>query len=90
MTYSGVPFKYSSTITTHNRFVQDVQFSPSGDAFASVGSDMKAFIYNGQTGETLGELTGAHKGSIVSHNTSKECNSAIYTLVDGMRVEPGF
>lgn len=28
---------------------------------------MKAFIYNGQTGETLGELTGAHKGSIVSN-----------------------
>jgi WD40 repeat protein len=66
----GVPFKYSSTITTHTRFVQGVQFSPSGDAFASVASDMKAFIYNGQTGETLGELPSAHKGSIVSGRTS--------------------
>ncbi|KAG8743601.1 WD40 repeat-like protein [Ceratobasidium sp. 414] len=80
--YTGVPFKYSSTITTHNRFVQDVQFSPSGDAFASVGSDMKAFIYNGQTGETLGELTGAHKGSIMACAWSPDSKNLLTSSMD--------
>lgn len=65
--HAGVPFKYNTSISTHTRFVQDVKFSPSGELFASVGSDMKAFLYNGETGETLGELTGAHKGTIVGY-----------------------
>ncbi|KAG8782909.1 WD40 repeat-like protein [Ceratobasidium sp. 428] len=80
--YTGVPYKYSSTITTHNRFVQDVQFSPSGDAFASVGSDMKAFVYNGQTGETLGELTGAHKGSIMACAWSPDSKNLLTSSMD--------
>ncbi|KAF8609737.1 WD40 repeat-like protein [Ceratobasidium sp. AG-I] len=80
--YTGVPYKYSSTITTHNRFVQDIQFSPSGDAFASVGSDMKAFIYNGQTGETLGELTGAHKGSIMACAWSPDSKNLLTSSMD--------
>ncbi|KAB5592203.1 Actin-interacting protein 1 [Ceratobasidium theobromae] len=62
--HAGVPFKYNTSISTHTRFVQDVKFSPSGELFASVGSDMKAFLYNGETGETLGELTGAHKDGL--------------------------
>ncbi|QRV90779.1 actin cortical patch component [Ceratobasidium sp. AG-Ba] len=80
--YTGVPFKYSSTITTHNRFVQDVKFSPSGDAFASVGSDMKAFVYNGQTGEQLGELPSAHKGSIMACAWSPDSKSLLTSSMD--------
>lgn len=46
--------------------VQDVRYAPSGDHFASGGSDMKLFIYDGKTGDTLGEFTdNGHKGSIV-------------------------
>ena len=46
--------------------MQDVKFSANGDHFASVGSDAKVFLYDGKTGETIGELSGeVHKGSIV-------------------------
>lgn len=54
------------TIKTHTKFVQDVRYAPSGDHFASVGSDFKIFIYDGKSGDTLGEFTeAAHTGSIV-------------------------
>lgn len=53
-------------IKTHTKFVQDIRYASSGDHFASVGSDSKIFIYDGKTGETVGEFTdGIHKGSIV-------------------------
>ena len=43
-----------------------MKFSPSGDHFASVGSDSKFFIYDGKTGDTVAEFTDSpHKGSIV-------------------------
>ncbi|THH06015.1 hypothetical protein EW145_g4377 [Phellinidium pouzarii] len=65
--YTGVPFKYEKTIKTHTRFVQDVKFSSSGDHFVSVGSDSKIFLYDGKTGETIGEFTGdVHKGSVMA------------------------
>jgi WD40 repeat protein len=51
--------------------VQDVRYSPSGDNFASVGSDAKIFIYDGKSGETTKEITSdSHKGSIVSTSNS--------------------
>jgi WD40 repeat protein len=43
-----------------------VRYAPSGDHFASVGSDSKIFLYDGKTGETVAEFTDSpHKGSIV-------------------------
>ncbi|KAJ1311180.1 hypothetical protein OPQ81_009681 [Rhizoctonia solani] len=80
--YTGVPFKYHSRVTTHTRFVQDVQFSPSGAVFASVGSDMKAFLYNGETGETIGELSGAHKGSIMACAWSPDSTNLLTSSMD--------
>ncbi|KAG5219855.1 WD40 repeat protein [Salix suchowensis] len=48
-------------------FHQDVRYDNTGDRFASVGSDSKIFLYDGKTGDTLGEITDSpHKGSIVS------------------------
>lgn len=59
------------TIRTHTKFVQDVQFGPSGEHFVSVGSDSKIFLYDGKTGETVAELTDSpHKGTIVSFKAS--------------------
>ena len=67
----GVPFKYERMIQTHDRFVQDVRYAPSGDVFISVGSDSKIFLYDGKTGDTLAELTQpSNKGSIVSLDPS--------------------
>ena len=54
------------SIKTHTKFIQDVRYAPSGDQFASVGSDSKIFVYDGKTGETLGEIADSpHTGSIV-------------------------
>lgn len=64
---AGTPYKYNKTIRTHTKFVQDVQYAPSGDVFVSVGSDFKVFLYDGKTGEMtvdLGEKL--HSGTIVS------------------------
>jgi hypothetical protein len=54
------------TIHTHTKFVQDVRYAPSGDHFASVGSDGKVFLYDGKAGETLGEFSEGHSGTAVS------------------------
>nr|ANC28029.1 WD-repeat protein [Polyporus umbellatus] len=63
--YYGVPFKFEKNIKTHTKFVQDVRYAPSGDHFASVGSDYKIFLYDGKTGDTLGEFTDSpHSGSV--------------------------
>ena len=67
VSFSGAPYKYEKTIKTHTRYVQDIKYAPSGDLFASVGSDAKVFMYDGTTGDVKAELTeGAHTGSVVS------------------------
>ncbi|KAJ3736838.1 WD40-repeat-containing domain protein [Lentinula guzmanii] len=65
--HQGVPYKYDKSIKTHTKFVQDVRYAPSGDIFASVGSDSKIFLYDGKTGDTLDEVIDKpHKGSIMA------------------------
>ncbi|TFK88146.1 WD40 repeat-like protein [Polyporus arcularius HHB13444] len=81
--HQGVPFKYDKTIKTHTKFVQDVRFSPSGDHFASVGSDHKIFVYDGKTGETLGEFTDSpHAGSIMACSWSPDSTSLVTSAAD--------
>ncbi|KAI6029667.1 WD40-repeat-containing domain protein [Pisolithus microcarpus] len=81
----GVPYKYDKTIRTHTKFVQDVRYAPSGDVFASVGSDFKVFLYDGKTGETLVELTGAeyaHNGSVMACSWSGDSKSLLTSSLD--------
>ena len=47
----------------HQKFVNCVRYSPDGAKFCSVGSDMKAFVYDTATSTKLGELKG-HKGTV--------------------------
>ncbi|KAJ7247874.1 WD40-repeat-containing domain protein [Mycena haematopus] len=71
--HQGAPYKYDKTIRTHTKFVQDVRYAPSGDHFASVGSDFKIFLYDGKTGDTVAEFTdSAHKGSIMACSWSPD------------------
>ncbi|KAI5117164.1 hypothetical protein M0805_001022 [Coniferiporia weirii] len=82
--HTGVPFKFEKIIKTHSKFVQDVKFSPSGDHFASAGSDSKVFLYDGKTGETIGEFTGdLHKGSVMSANWSPDGKTIATSSMDG-------
>lgn len=55
--------------------MQDVRYSPSGDHFASVGTDSKVFLYDGKTGDTIAEFTDSpHAGSIVRILRRMKCN----------------
>ena len=51
--------------------MQDIRYAANGDFFVSVGSDAKVFLYDGKTGETVGEFEEGHKGSIVSNRYSE-------------------
>ncbi|KAF9458991.1 WD40-repeat-containing domain protein [Collybia nuda] len=81
--HQGVPFKYDRSIKTHTKFVQDVRYAASGDHFASVGSDGKIFVYDGKTGDTLGEFTeNGHKGSIMACTWSPDSKSLATSSAD--------
>ena len=66
--HSGVPFKFSHSLHDHSRFVQVVRYAPSGDLFASGGSDGQIFIYPG-AGESASPLctdsSQSHTGSVL-------------------------
>ncbi|KAF5379228.1 hypothetical protein D9615_005866 [Tricholomella constricta] len=81
--HQGVPFKYDKTIKTHTKFVQDIQFAPSGDHFVSVGSDAKIFLYDGKTGDTIGEfIASPHTGSIMASSWSPDSSSFVTSSAD--------
>ncbi|KAF9443022.1 WD40 repeat-like protein [Macrolepiota fuliginosa MF-IS2] len=81
--HQGPPFKFDKLIKTHTKFVQDVKFSPSGDLFASVGSDSKIFLYDGQAGETVAEITDSpHKGTIFAASWSPDSKSIFTSSAD--------
>ncbi|KAH8923358.1 WD40 repeat-like protein [Atractiella rhizophila] len=85
--YTGVPFKYSTTIRSHSRFVQDVRYSPIGEAFASAGSDGKVFLYDGTSGEKKGELIdgdGAHKGTVFAIDWDKAGKKLVSSGADAV------
>jgi len=50
----------------HSNFANCVRFSPDGSKFITVSSDKKGIIYDGKSGEKIGELSSedGHKGSI--------------------------
>ncbi|KAJ7031946.1 WD40-repeat-containing domain protein [Mycena alexandri] len=81
--HQGAPYKYDKTIKTHTKFVQDVRYAPSGDHFASVGSDSKVFLYDGKTGDTIAEFTDRpHKGSVMACTWSPDSKSFATSSAD--------
>ncbi|KZP33736.1 WD40 repeat-like protein [Athelia psychrophila] len=81
--HQGAPYQFNRVIKTHTKFVQDVRYAPSGDHFASVGSDCKLFIYDGKTGDTVAEFTdGAHKGSVMACTWSPDSKSLATSSMD--------
>ncbi|KAF8348597.1 WD40-repeat-containing domain protein [Amanita rubescens] len=81
--YHGAPYKYEKTLKTHTKFVQDVRYAPSGNVFASVGSDSKIFLYDGKTGDVLHEVTDSpHEGSIMACTWSIDSKSFVTSAAD--------
>ncbi|XP_048241115.1 actin-interacting protein 1-like [Haliotis rufescens] len=69
----GPPFKYTKTIGVHTNFVNCVRFSPTGDVFITGGADARAYVFDGKTGEQIGELGApAHGGGIYALDFSPD------------------
>ncbi|RDX69773.1 Actin-interacting protein 1-2, partial [Mucuna pruriens] len=72
--YEGPPFKFNMSIRDHSNFVNCIRYSPDGSKFITVSSDRKGIIYDGKTGNKLGELSteDGHKGSIYAVSWSPD------------------
>ena len=74
--HTGVPYKFVKTITTHKNFVNCVRYSPTGANFCTASSDKRVLLFDGKTGDELGEMKDesglAHKGGVMalSYNTA--------------------
>ena len=65
--FEGPPFKWKRTLNEHDRFVNVVRYSPNGEKFASGGADGKLVVFDGKSGDKIGELgSPAHTGGIYS------------------------
>lgn len=63
--YQGPPFKFVKTMNEHTNFVNSVRYAPDGSVFITAGAEGKAYVYDGKTGDLIGELGApAHKGGI--------------------------
>ncbi|KAK8687346.1 hypothetical protein V6N13_086171 [Hibiscus sabdariffa] len=72
--YEGPPFKFKQSHRDHANFVNCVRFSPDGSKFITVSSDKKGIIFEGKSGQKIGELSSEdpHKGSIYAVSWSPD------------------
>ncbi|XP_071724705.1 actin-interacting protein 1-2 [Rutidosis leptorrhynchoides] len=82
--YEGPPFKFKLSHRHHSNFVNCVRFSPDGSKFISVSSDKKGIIFEGKTGEKIGELSSedGHKGSIYAVSWSPDGKQVLTVSAD--------
>jgi len=66
--YEGPPFKFVKSTREHTKYVNCVRYSPDGSKFVSVSSDKRAILYDGTSGDQIGELSqdNGHSSSIYS------------------------
>ncbi|WJX14978.1 Actin-interacting protein 1-2 [Trifolium repens] len=82
--YEGPPFKFSMSIRDHTNFINCVRYSPDGSKFITVSSDRKGIIYDGKTGNKLGEFSeeDGHKGSIYAVSWSPDSKQVLTVSAD--------
>ncbi|XP_068657422.1 actin-interacting protein 1-2-like [Aristolochia californica] len=82
--YEGPPFKFKLSHRKHANFVNCIRYSPDGNKFISVSSDKKGFIYDGKTGEVIGELVmeNGHTGSIYAVSWSPDSKQVLTVSAD--------
>lgn len=66
----------------HSNFVNCIRFSPDGSKLISVSSDRKGLIYDGKSGEKIGELSSedGHYGSIYAVSWSPDSTKVSFLL----------
>ena len=64
--FEGPPFKFKFSHKKHERYPNQIRFSPNGNLFLSVGQDKKGLFGDAETGALKHELsaTDGHKGGI--------------------------
>ncbi|EOY21234.1 Transducin family protein / WD-40 repeat family protein isoform 2 [Theobroma cacao] len=82
--YEGPPFRFKLSHRDHSNFVNCVRFSPDGTKFITVSSDKKGIIFDGKSGEKIGELSSedAHKGSIYAVSWSPDGTQVLTVSAD--------
>ncbi|XP_054781713.1 actin-interacting protein 1-2 [Prosopis cineraria] len=82
--YEGPPFRFKQSHRDHSNFVNCVRYSPDGSKFLSVSSDKKGIIYDGKSGEKIGELSSdsAHTGSIYAVSWSPDGKQVLTVSAD--------
>ncbi|XP_078431080.1 transducin family protein / WD-40 repeat family protein [Wolffia australiana] len=82
--YEGPPFRFKHSHREHSNFVNCVRYSPDGTKFITVSSDRKGIIYDGKTGEKMGELAAenGHKGSIYAVSWSPDSTRVLTVSAD--------
>lgn len=79
--YSGPPFKFTSTPKSHANFVNCVRFSPDGERFFSVSSDMYLSVFESKEGALICEEK-AHAGTIYAAAWSPDSTKILTASAD--------
>ncbi|KAL0644976.1 hypothetical protein Bca4012_043267 [Brassica carinata] len=68
----------------HSNFVNCIRYAPDGSKFITVSSDKKGMIYDGKTGDKIGELASedGHKGSIYAVSWSPDSKRVLTVSAD--------
>ncbi|KAH9602489.1 hypothetical protein KSS87_019327 [Heliosperma pusillum] len=68
----------------HSNFVNCVRFSPDGSNFITVSSDKKGIVYEGKTGDKIGELSleDGHQGSVYAVSWSPDSKKVLTVSAD--------
>ncbi|GAA5838257.1 hypothetical protein JCM11251_003444 [Rhodosporidiobolus azoricus] len=83
---NGVPFKFASQSRRHTRFVQSLDYAPSGALFVSSGNDGQVHLYDGTSGEEKGSLvdgSAAHEKGVFAASFSKDSKHVATSSADG-------
>ncbi|CAM6093161.1 unnamed protein product [Calypogeia fissa] len=82
--YTGPPFRFKTSHREHSNFVNCIRYSPDGTKFITLGSDKKGVIFEGRSGEKLGELSGqnGHTGSIYAASWSPDSKKVLTVSAD--------
>eukprot|EP00727_Mastigamoeba_balamuthi_P005604 m51a1_g1663 putative wd40 repeat-containing protein (604) ;mRNA; f:376123-378700 len=79
--FEGPPFKFKKSLKDNSRMITCVRFSPNGERLATSSTDKKVVIYDGKTGDKMGEFEG-HKGGVYGISWSPDSNQLLTASAD--------